>query len=110
MEVAYYDLSGGINFSDTKTEMGLNTKRIYWADSYNIELLKNNGIKRQKGNTIFCELPNKEEITGIHQFTYNDEFKLIISTISGKIYVYDTKDKSFTELSLTLKGKKPLFK
>ena len=28
MEVAYYNLSGGINLSSTKTEMGLDTKRI----------------------------------------------------------------------------------
>ena len=110
MEVAYYNLSGGINLSSTKTEMGLDTKRMYWADAYNVELLKNNGIKRQNGNAIYCELPEKEEITALHEFSYNDDSKLIISTISGKVYLFDKTSKSFTLLSLTLEGKKPIFR
>ena len=57
MEVAYYNLSGGINQSLTKTELGLDTKRMYWADSKNIELLHNNGLRRQNGNAIYVELP-----------------------------------------------------
>ena len=110
MEVAYYNLSGGINLSSTKTEMGLDTKRMYWADAYNVELLKNNGIKRQNGNAVYCELPEKEEITTLHEFSYNDISKLVVSTISGKVYLFDKGNKSFTLLSLTLKGKKPSFR
>lgn len=110
MEVAYYNLSGGINLSSTKTEMGLDTKRMYWADAYNVELLKNNGIKRQNGNAIYCELPEKEEIVALHEFIYNDLLKLVIATISGKIYVFDKTNNSFTLLSLVLKGKKPIFR
>lgn len=110
MEVAYYNLSGGINLSSTKTEMGLDTKRMYWADSYNVELLKNSGIKKQNGNAVFLELPEKEEITALYEFNYNDLPKLIIATISGKIYVFNKIDKSFVLLSLTLQGKKPVFR
>ena len=29
MEVSYYNLAGGINQALTKTELGLNTKKIY---------------------------------------------------------------------------------
>ena len=36
MEFAFYNLSGGINQSLTKTELGLDTKRMYWADSKNV--------------------------------------------------------------------------
>ena len=36
MEVAYYNLSGGINQSLTKTELGLDTKKIYWSDAENV--------------------------------------------------------------------------
>ena len=32
MEVAYYNLSGGINQALTKTELGIDTKKIYWAN------------------------------------------------------------------------------
>ena len=48
METNYFDLSGGINQSSTKTELGLNTGTIYWADSKNIEILSNRGITKQK--------------------------------------------------------------
>ena len=41
METFYYNLSGGINQSTTKTELGLNTKNIYWADSQNVEIFQN---------------------------------------------------------------------
>ncbi len=110
MEFAFYNLSGGINQSLTKTELGLDTKRMYWADSKNVELLKNNGIKKQRGNAIYCELPVKEEITGLHQFTYQDSYKLIVTTISGKVYVYDEKARTFTIVNLKLTGTKPCFK
>jgi len=110
MEVAFYNLSGGINQSLTKTELGLDTKRMFWADSVNVELLKNNGIKRQQGNTVFCELPEKEEITGIHQFSYNDLNKLIITTVTGKIYVYNPIESTFALVDLILNGRKTVFK
>ncbi len=110
MELAFYNLSGGINQSLTKTELGLDTKRMYWTDSKNIELLRNNGLKKQNGNTIYCELPEKEEITGLHQFTHHDEYKLIITTVSGKVYVYDEKNKTFATVNLVLSGRKPVFK
>ena len=52
MEIAYYDLSGGINQASTKTELGLNTKRIYWADSVNIEILqKSEGVLHGSNKT-----------------------------------------------------------
>lgn len=110
MEIAYYNLSGGINQSLTKTELGLDTKRMYWADSKNIELLHNNGIRRQNGNAVYLELPEKEEITGIHQFTHKDEYKLVITTISGKVYIYDEATDIFHTVELTLTGSKPVFR
>ena len=63
MEVSYYNLAGGINQALTKTELGLNTKKIYWADATNIEILQNRGIVKQKGNSLFLDIG--EEITGI---------------------------------------------
>ena len=55
MDVNYFDLSGGINQASTKTELGLNPKKIYWTDSENIEIYNNKGIKKQKGHTLFLE-------------------------------------------------------
>ena len=39
MEINYFNLSGGINQSSTKTELGANTKLLYWADAENVEIL-----------------------------------------------------------------------
>lgn len=110
MEISYYNLSGGINLGASKTELGLDTKRMYWSDSKNVELLNNNGIKRQNGNAVYLELPEVEEITGLHQFTHSDSYKLVITTVNGKVYVYDEADKSFSTVDLTLTGVKPVFR
>lgn len=109
METAYYNLSGGINQALTKTELGLNTKKMYWSDSQNIEIYKNRGIKKQAGNVILCELPEADEITGLFEMCNKDDRKLIITTESGKIYVYNPQTQQFTVLTKTLEGKKPHF-
>ena len=103
METAYYNLAGGINQASTKTELGLNTKIIYWSDAENIEILENRGITKQKGNTLFLELPEHEAITGFHQ----TEKKLIIITKSGKIYIYENS--LLSSLETTLNGTQPMF-
>lgn len=105
MEIAYYDLSGGINQASTKTELGLNTKKVYWADSENIEILQNKGICKQKGNTLFLTLPVSEKITALHE---NDN-NLIITTISGKIYVYKVAINELSLVDKTLSGSSPVF-
>ena len=93
MEKAFYDLSGGINQSSTKTELGLDTKEVYWADAENIEILQNKGICKQRGNTLFLQLPEAESVTGLHEMFSGDNYQLIITTISGKIYVYKESTK-----------------
>src|SRR5574344_952323 len=109
MESAFYNLSGGINQSLTKTELGLNTKKLYWTDAENIEIYKNRGIIRQKGNTLFVELPVAEEITAMIEISKKNTSKLLITTISGKIYVYDDKNNIITLLPKTLTGKNVKF-
>lgn len=107
MEVAYYNLAGGINQSLTKTELGIDTKKIYWADSENVEILQNRGVVKQKGNTLFLDV--EEEITGIAEMISYDISKLVITTISGKIYIYDENHSTKTLLNKTLTGVKPVF-
>ncbi len=107
MEVAYYNLSGGINQSLTKTELGIDTKKIYWADSQNVEILQNRGIVKQKGNTLFLSID--EEITGLAELTTYDLSKLLITTISGKIYIYDENTGTNTLIDKTLTGVRPKF-
>lgn len=108
MEIAYFDLSGGINQASSKTELGLDTKKIYWTDSENIEILQNRGICRQKGNSLFLNIANNN-ITGLYEMFANNKFKLLITTESGCVFVYDDISKSVISLEKTLNGKKPLF-
>ena len=107
MEVAYYNLSGGINQSLTKTELGIDTKKIYWTDAENVEILQNRGVVKQKGNSLFLDFG--EEITGIAELNAYDEHKLVITTISGKIYIYDQSKNSTTQVNKSLNGIKPKF-
>ena len=105
MDINYFDLSGGINQSSTKTELGLNPSKIFWTDSQNIEIYKNKGIIKQKGNTLLINLPVLEQITGLHELEKENKFKLIITTISGKIYVYLFESNELKLLEKTLVGK-----
>ena len=107
MEVAYYNLAGGINQSLTKTELGLDTKKIYWSDAENVEIYRNRGIVKQNGNSLFLDI--EEEITGLAEMSSYDISKLIITTISGKIYIYDESHSLKTLVNKTLTGKKPVF-
>nr|DAH88790.1 MAG TPA: stabilization protein [Caudoviricetes sp.] len=107
MEVAYYNLAGGINQALTKTELGLDTKRIYWADAENVEILQNRGIVKQKGNSLFLDIG--EKITGLFEMSAYDLSKLVITTVSGKIYVYDELHSKKILVNKTLSGVKPVF-
>lgn len=109
METAYYNLAGGINQARTKTELGLDTKKMYWSDSENIEIYKNRGIIKQAGNILLCELPNSENISGMFEMINKNDPKLIITTTNGLIYIYNPQNKALTKLEKTLKGKHPAF-
>ena len=109
METFYYNLSGGINQSTTKTELGLNTKNIYWADSQNVEIFQNKGIIRQKGNVLISELPTKEKITALHQLKFKKSYKLLIATKTGKLYLYNEESKETKLLNKTLNSNAPTF-
>ena len=109
MEVNYFDLSGGINQATTKSEMGLNPKKVYWSDSKNVEIFANKGIKKQKGNAIILNLPEQEKIIGMTELESDSKFKLVIVTESGKIYIYSEIDGSLNLLSKTLTGTKVIF-
>lgn len=107
MEVAYYNLAGGINQALTKTELGIDTKKVCWSDAENVEILQNRGIVKQKGNSLFLEIG--EEITGLAEISAYDVSKMLITTVSGKIYIYDENHSKKTLVDKTLKGGKPVF-
>lgn len=104
MQTFFYNLAGGINQAATKTELGLDTKKIYWADSKNIEIFQNRGIIRQKGNSFLVSLPVQEKITGLHQMKDNTDNNILISTDTGKLFVYNDKSQLLTQLNKTVDG------
>lgn len=55
----YYNLQGGLNTQLTPIMLGADTKKVYWADGYNVEPYKNQGITRQKGNQIVFDISAK---------------------------------------------------
>lgn len=104
MQTYFYNLAGGINQAASKTALGLDTKKLYWSDSKNIEILQNSGIVRQKGNTILLTLTPAEKIIAIHQLKDTTTYNLLIATSGGKLYVYNSKNQNLTLLSKTING------
>lgn len=86
MDINYFDLAGGINQATTKTELGADTKVVYWAESENVEIYNNKGIIKQKGNTLLTSLPQEEQITGMCEMESDGLYKLVITTESGKCF------------------------
>lgn len=108
MQTYYYNLSGGINQSSTKTELGLNTKNIFWADSVNIEILQNRGIIRQKGNIKLLTIPTEEKIVAIQELKYGSKIRLVIISNSGDIYIYNKDNDTFLKLDTTIEFSKKI--
>ncbi len=109
MDVNFFDLSGGINLNSTKTELGASNGRLFWTDSKNIELYHSKGLIKQKGNTIFLSLPEEDKITAMHEMETKGEYKLLITTESGRIYIYSEENDNLTELDKTILGKNVKF-
>ncbi len=105
MEINYFDLSGGINQASTKTELGTNTKPLYWYDSHNIEIYDNKGLIKQNGNSLYLELPVKEPIIAMREMERNGVYKLVIVTSSGLIYVYNPNVQTLDKINKKLSGK-----
>lgn len=105
MKTFFYNLAGGINQASTKTDLGLDVKKLYWTNSKNVEILQNKGITRQKGNTLFLALENEVPIQTMHQLKVGNSYKLVFSTAEGKLFIYDPKDDHLKELEKVLIGK-----
>lgn len=104
MQTYFYNLAGGINQSASKTQLGLDTKKLYWADSRNVEILQDSGIVRQKGNSLLLSLSVEEKIIGLHTLKDGTANNLIIATALGNLYIYGEKSQSLTKLNKTING------
>lgn len=109
MDINFFDLSGGINLNTTKTELGASNGKLYWADSVNVELYLNKGIIKQKGNTLFTQLPQTDKIIAMGEIETKGKYKLVIATDSGDIYIYSEENNNLTKLNKTIQGKNVKF-
>ncbi len=109
MEINYFNLAGGINQASTKTELGTTVKILYWTDSENVEIYNNKGIIKQKGNRILVTLPEEDSITGMCEMEADGAYKLVITSYSGKIYIYSQNSDNLICLNKTISGKKVQF-
>lgn len=89
MSYYFYDLSGGINLSQSKTFLGLDTKKVYWAQGENVEIYQNRGIIRQNGNILLCDIGENTQIIGLFGFERKGRHYLLINTASGKLHMFD---------------------
>ena len=110
MKSFYYDLSGGLNTAATKTDLGLETKRVYWSEAQNVEVYKNKGIKRQSGNVLaFCASLNKP-INNIFGYLIDDKEVIIYSCDDGSIYYYNPLLDKHTSINCNYSaGHRPVF-
>ena len=110
MKTYFYNLSGGINQAASKTALGLDTDKLYWTDSKNIEIMQNSGIVRQKGNTLLFELSEDEEIIALHPLKDDNVYNLLVATDEGNLYLYGARSQQLTLLDITLDGSvSPIF-
>ncbi len=81
MKNFYYNLAGGLNTQFTPVKLGSDSQKTYWAEAYNIEPYKNQGIIRQKGNQPVLSLkekiaPLKSDIApkSIHDASFGENY------------------------------------
>lgn len=102
MKSLFYNLSGGLNTAATKTDLGLDTATVYWAEAQNVEIFKNKGVIRQNGNEqTFCASLNKP-ITSIFAYSIDSINYFLYTTDDLKLYCYQASSGVTSEVSASL--------
>ncbi len=85
----FYNLSGGINLKSSRiAQIGKNNK-ICWDNSFNVEILKNQGVCTQKGNVKILQLDDDVEIIGLNQVK-SGVSDFVYLTKNGDLYYFDS--------------------
>lgn len=99
MKSLFYNLSGGLNTAATKTDLGLETSKVFWSEAQNVEIFKNKGVTRQNGNTqTFCASLNKP-ITSIFGYVIDGIEYILHTTDDGQLYCYNSDSEVITEVA-----------
>ena len=98
MKLLFNDLSGGINTSDTKLNLSLQTKKVFSSEAINVELFSDFGIKRQNGNSLIISLPSIDDVTqSVTSLFFVQHFLLITSSL-GNIYSFNLSSNNLSLL------------
>ena len=89
MQNYYYNLAGGLNTASTKTDLGIDTRKIYWSEAKNVEIFKNKGVTRQNGNVAVFNSPDNKAISGIFGYMIDGIEVLLYNCKSGELYYRD---------------------
>ena len=85
----FYNLSGGIDLKSSRVGQSARNNKVYWDDSFNVEILNNQGVCTQKGNIRILENDANSEIIGIHQVKpMLSDF--VYLTKNGELYYYES--------------------
>lgn len=101
MKSFYYNLSGGLNTAATKTDLGLDTTRVYWSEAKNVEIFKNKGVTRMNGNILAFTAPSNKPITGIFGYSIEGKELILFNCQEGEIYFHDTSTGNTTLVAHT---------
>lgn len=96
-KLAFYDFSGGINTSATKAALGSNNKKVPWDESFNVELYKEQGVKRMAGNQKLLETQEAAKILAIMQYPKDTE-DFVFAQSDGKIKHYKSLNGTATTI------------
>lgn len=86
--LSFYDFSGGINTHCTKVLLGNGSKKLFWDDSFNVELYKDQGVKRMAGNKVIFQNAQTSAIIALGQYPADSE-NFVFAQADGKIYHYN---------------------
>ena len=89
-KLAFYDFSGGIKTNATQVMLGYGAKKLYWDDSFNVELYKNQGVERMMGNQTFLDVDIEDDcaIVGLCEYPKSSE-GFLYARSDGKIKYFD---------------------
>ena len=93
----YSNLSGGINTSASRVGLLGNSKKLFWDDSYNVEIYKNFGVASVKGSVKIAQDTDNESILGIAQVG-EDTTDFIYLTKNGKMCYFSDDLSIATEI------------
>lgn len=89
-KLAFYDFSGGIKTNSTQVMLGYGAKKLFWDESYNVELYDNQGVERMMGNQTFLDTDVEDgcSIVGLCEYPKaTDGF--LYARSDGKVKYFD---------------------